>query len=174
MLGRDIAGKIKQYCIGIYQDCAKYAEAKGVIIADTKFEFGIDNDGKICLADEILTPGSYIGIVYVVTSTFPLTLQVLILGIKDSSRFWPIDDYCAGRPQSRLNCASFIFIHKCLISYGMTLSHNSYDKQYIRDYLVKMNFDKKTPTYLSDKIAKETRNKYITLYEKITSKRWSK
>lgn len=71
--GADYAAKIRDYTIGLYRKCADYAFSKGIIIADTKFEFGLDEDGQIVLGDEMLTP--------------------------DSSRFWPLSGYVAGQGQ---------------------------------------------------------------------------
>lgn len=71
--GREYAAKIRDYSLAIYNKCADYARGRGIIIADTKFEFGLDEDGNIVLADEVLTP--------------------------DSSRFWPADKYESGRSQ---------------------------------------------------------------------------
>ncbi len=73
LLGKDLAEKVKNKTIEIYQKCAEYARTKGIIIADTKFEFGLDENGNLVLGDEVLTP--------------------------DSSRFWPADDYEIGRSQ---------------------------------------------------------------------------
>ncbi len=73
ILGKDLATKVKNATIAIYKKCADYALSKGIIIADTKFEFGLDENGNLILADEVLTP--------------------------DSSRFWPLSDYEVGRSQ---------------------------------------------------------------------------
>lgn len=73
LIGKDLAEKVKSKSIEIYTKCADYAKSKGIIIADTKFEFGLDENGELVLADEVLTP--------------------------DSSRFWPEDDYEIGRSQ---------------------------------------------------------------------------
>ncbi len=73
ILGKDLAEKVKKATIDIYKKCADYALTKGIIIADTKFEFGLDENGNLVLGDEVLTP--------------------------DSSRFWPADDYEIGRGQ---------------------------------------------------------------------------
>lgn len=73
ILGSDLATKVKDATISIYKKCAEYALSKGIIIADTKFEFGQDENGTLILADEVLTP--------------------------DSSRFWPLDSYEVGKPQ---------------------------------------------------------------------------
>lgn len=67
LIGKDLAEKVKAKTIEIYSKCADYARTKGIIIADTKFEFGLDENGNLVLADEVLTP--------------------------DSSRFWPAEDY---------------------------------------------------------------------------------
>ena len=69
----EYAEKLRDYTIAIYKKCASYALSRGIIIADTKFEFGLDEDGNIVLGDEVLTP--------------------------DSSRFWPLEGYKAGQPQ---------------------------------------------------------------------------
>ncbi len=71
--GEEYASKIKEYTLALYKKCADYALTKGIIIADTKFEFGLDEDGNVVLADEMLTP--------------------------DSSRFWPLEGYQAGQGQ---------------------------------------------------------------------------
>ena len=73
ILGKDLAEKVRNATISIYKKCADYALSKGIIIADTKFEFGLDENGNLVLGDEVLTP--------------------------DSSRFWPLDDYVVGRNQ---------------------------------------------------------------------------
>ena len=73
LIGRDLAEKVKAKTIEIYKKCSEYAKTKGIIIADTKFEFGVDENGELVLADEVLTP--------------------------DSSRFWPADEYEVGKSQ---------------------------------------------------------------------------
>ena len=86
ILGKDLAEKVKKATIDIYKKCADYALSKGIIIADTKFEFGLDENGNLVLGDEVLTP--------------------------DSSRFWPADKYEVGRDQSllkRLGSVPFCF-----------------------------------------------------------------
>lgn len=95
LLGEEIAKKIKQVSLNLYTEAAKFAKKKGIIIADTKFEFGLDNEGTLFLIDEALTP--------------------------DSSRFWPADKYQVG------------------------ISPPSFDKQYIRDYLETLDWDKTAP-----------------------------
>ena len=94
-IGRELAEKVRDISLKVYSVGAEIAEKKGIIIADTKMEFGLTNDGAVILIDELLTP--------------------------DSSRFWPKDKYEAGRAQE------------------------SYDKQFVRDYLLSINFNKKPP-----------------------------
>ena len=95
LLGKKIAEKIKDISIRLYTEAALFAKERGIIIADTKFEFGLDNDGELYLIDEALTP--------------------------DSSRFWPAEQYQTG------------------------ISPPSFDKQYIRDYLETLDWDKTAP-----------------------------
>ena len=99
-----------------YQAAHDYAKERGIILADTKFEFGLHN-GELILADEVLTP--------------------------DSSRFWPADDYEAGRTQA------------------------SYDKQYVRNWLESIDFDKQTAITLPDDVVKGTQERYLEAYEKL-------
>lgn len=95
LVGEDMAKQVRNVSLQIYTECADYALSKGIIIADTKFEFGIDDEGVLHLIDEVLTP--------------------------DSSRFWPADQYQAG------------------------ISPPSYDKQFVRDYLETLDWDKTPP-----------------------------
>ena len=107
--------------ISLYENAAEYALTKGIVIADTKFEFGLDEDGTLTLIDEVLTP--------------------------DSSRFWPADEYVPGQNPS------------------------SFDKQYIRDYLETLDWDKKAPgPALPDEIIKNTQAKYQEAADKLLSK----
>lgn len=118
LLGAGTAGKLKELSIAIYKKAGDYARAKGVIIADTKFEFGVYND-RIILIDEVLTP--------------------------DSSRFWPAQDYEPGRNQA------------------------SFDKQFVRDYLESLDWDKNAPApHLPEDIINKTSLKYLEAYNKIT------
>jgi len=118
LVGIDIAEKVKSLSYEIYKKGAKIAEEKGIIIADTKFEFGLI-ENEIILIDEVLTP--------------------------DSSRFWPKDTYRAGGSQE------------------------SFDKQYLRDYLISLNWDQKPPAPpLPEEVIKNTRNKYIEALNKLT------
>jgi len=109
---------LRDRSIAIYRDAAEYARKRGVIIADTKFEWGSDGD-ELILIDEVLTP--------------------------DSSRFWPADDYEPGRDQA------------------------SFDKQYVRNYLETLNWNKTPPgPQLPDEVVANTSKKYIEAYKKIT------
>ncbi|MBU1726042.1 MAG: phosphoribosylaminoimidazolesuccinocarboxamide synthase [Candidatus Omnitrophica bacterium] len=120
LIGKDIADKLAQVSKAIYQKASDYARAHGIIIADTKFEFGMHND-KLILIDEVLTP--------------------------DSSRFWPLDEYAPGKPQP------------------------SFDKQFVRDYLETLDWDKTPPAPdLPRDIVDKTSKKYLEAYKRITGK----
>lgn len=120
LIGLEKAEKLKHLSLAIYQKGAEYALSKGIIIADTKFEFGL-LDGEIILIDEILTP--------------------------DSSRFWPLDDYKPGRGQ------------------------NSFDKQYVRDWLIASGWNKKSPgPKLPQEVIDRTSNTYKEIYTRLTGK----
>ncbi|MFC1490915.1 phosphoribosylaminoimidazolesuccinocarboxamide synthase [Candidatus Latescibacterota bacterium] len=109
-IGEKLAAEIRDLSIAVYEKARKYAKERGIIIADTKFEFGII-DGRTTLIDEILSP--------------------------DSSRFWPVSDYSPGRPQA------------------------SFDKQFVRDYLEGLDWDKTPPApSLPDEIVEKTLEKY--------------
>jgi phosphoribosylaminoimidazole-succinocarboxamide synthase len=122
IVGKKIATFLRDKSIEIFKKASSYAESKGIILADTKFEWGQVN-GKVILIDEVLTP--------------------------DSSRFWPADKYEPGRDQQ------------------------SFDKQFVRNYLESINFDKSGPgvTLPSDIIAK-TSEKYIEAYQCLTGKKF--
>ncbi|HZN67588.1 MAG TPA: phosphoribosylaminoimidazolesuccinocarboxamide synthase, partial [Tepidisphaeraceae bacterium] len=106
----------------IYRGAAAYAESRGVIIADTKFEFGQLPDGRLILVDEVLTP--------------------------DSSRFWPADEYQPGRDQP------------------------SFDKQFVRNYLEGLDWDKTPPAPpLPPDVVEGTRQRYLEAYEKLTGRK---
>lgn len=121
LIGKELTEKIKEKSIAIYKKSSEYAEKKGIIIADTKFEFGI-SDGELILIDEVLTP--------------------------DSSRFWPKDKYEPGKSQS------------------------SFDKQFVRDYLETLNWDKTPPApMLPKEIIQKTSEKYIQALEMLTGKK---
>ena len=122
LIGRERANKLKDKSIALYLAAAEYAESKGIIIADTKFEFGY-LDGELVIADEMLTP--------------------------DSSRFWQLDSYEPGRAQL------------------------SFDKQFLREYLEGIEWDKNPPApKLPDEVVQKTRAKYIEAYERITQKKF--
>jgi len=118
IVGKEAAQKAKDLSIAIYNDAVEYALTRGIIIADTKFEFGYIGD-ELVLIDEVLTP--------------------------DSSRFWPLDSYKPGGPQP------------------------SFDKQFVRDYLEAIGWDKKPPApHLPDEIVEKTRKRYLEAYKRIT------
>ena len=118
--GREMSEKLRDLSLRIYKSAADYAATKGIIIADTKFEFGNTAAG-IVLGDEVLTP--------------------------DSSRFWPADKYAPGRAQ------------------------DSYDKQYVRDYLESINWNKQPPApALPDDVAARTSEKYMEAYRLLTGR----
>jgi phosphoribosylaminoimidazole-succinocarboxamide synthase len=119
-LGKDITQKLKELSLALYKKASRYTETKGIIIADTKFEFGMYK-GDIILIDEVLTP--------------------------DSSRFWPKDEYKSGGPQP------------------------SFDKQFVRDYLETLDWDKTPPApELPMEIVKKTSEKYLQAIKMITGK----
>ena len=118
IIGEELANKVKDFSIKLYSKAHDYAKDKGIIIADTKFEFGLIGD-ELILIDEVLTP--------------------------DSSRFWPLALYGKGRGQQ------------------------SYDKQFVRDYLTSVGWDKKPPApELPDDIAKLTSEKYLEAIDLLT------
>lgn len=124
LVGADAAAKLKRLSLEIYSRAAAYAETRGIILADTKFEFGkdpVDATGEPILADEVLTP--------------------------DSSRFWPRDTYAPGRAQE------------------------SYDKQYVRDYLEKVGWNKQPPApALPDDVVSKTSEKYRAAYKELSGR----
>jgi len=111
LIGAELATRVRSLSLEIYSRGAAHAAERGIIVADTKFEFGLDDDGKLYLIDEVLTP--------------------------DSSRFWPADEYRIG------------------------ISPPSFDKQFVRDYLETLDWDKTAPgPHLPDDIARKTADKY--------------
>lgn len=111
LLGPEIAARVRDVSLRIYAEAAEYAQGRGIIIADTKFEFGLDGAGGLYLIDELLTP--------------------------DSSRFWPADEYRVG------------------------ISPPSFDKQFVRDYLESIGWDKRPPApHLPPEIIARTAEKY--------------
>jgi len=121
IVGKDLANQASEWSLKIYKAARDYARLRGIIIADTKFEFGMF-DGKLILIDEVLTP--------------------------DSSRFWPADQYAPGRGQP------------------------SFDKQFVRDYLETLDWDKTPPgPKLPDDVVAKTTAKYLDAYERLTGKK---
>lgn len=124
IIGKEYSEKIREVSIKLYNYASSYALTKGIIIADTKLEFGLYN-GEIILCDEVLTP--------------------------DSSRFWPLESYCVGKLQP------------------------SFDKQFVRDYLIKIGWKKEPPVpSLPEEIILKTSEKYKEAYEKLTGKKLGK
>jgi len=120
LLGADIAAQVREASLRLYSEAAEYARERGIIIADTKFEFGLDDEGTLTLIDEVLTP--------------------------DSSRFWPVDQYQPGT------------------------SPVSFDKQFVRDYLETLDWDKTAPgPDLPADIAEKTAEKYRQAKTLLTS-----
>ncbi|HBB86947.1 MAG TPA: phosphoribosylaminoimidazolesuccinocarboxamide synthase [Blastocatellia bacterium] len=119
LLGLETTDYLRETSIRLYNEAREYARQRGIIIADTKFEFGRDQDGKIILVDEALTP--------------------------DSSRFWPAETYIPGRSQP------------------------SFDKQFVRDYLETVGWDKKPPApQLPGEVASATTERYLEAYRLLT------
>ncbi len=119
LLGRELAEQVRDVSLQIYTQCAEYALEKGIIIADTKFEFGLDENGQLHLIDEVLTP--------------------------DSSRFWPADQYQPG------------------------ISPPSFDKQFVRDYLETLDWNKQPPApELPQEIIQKTADKYREAETRLT------
>lgn len=121
LIGRELAERVRGASIAVYSRARDIAEKKGIIIADTKFEFGIDElTGELLLIDEALTP--------------------------DSSRFWPMADYKPGGPQK------------------------SFDKQFVRDYLESLDWDKRPPApHLPPEVVRKTSEKYREALERLTA-----
>jgi len=119
LIGHDLAAQVRDVTLRLYSDAADYARSRGIIIADTKFEFGLDDDGQLFLIDEILTP--------------------------DSSRFWPARSYRPG------------------------ISPPSFDKQFVRDYLETLDWDKRAPgPELPPEIIQRTSEKYLEALRLLT------
>jgi phosphoribosylaminoimidazole-succinocarboxamide synthase len=119
IVGAETTARLREISLALYAEAETYARARGIIIADTKFEFGLDAEGRIILIDEALTP--------------------------DSSRFWPLDDYEPGRAQA------------------------SFDKQFVRDYLETLDWDKRPPApTLPAEVAAATTARYLEAYRLLT------
>lgn len=120
IVGPEIAEQVRRLSLAIYIAASEYAQGRGILIADTKFEFGLV-DGQLLLIDEVLTP--------------------------DSSRFWPADGYAPGRAQP------------------------SFDKQFVRDYLLTLDWDRTPPApALPPEIVDRTRAKYLEAFERLTGR----
>jgi phosphoribosylaminoimidazole-succinocarboxamide synthase len=122
LIGDDLTRRVREASLQLYTRATEYARARGIIIADTKFEFGLDESGTLRVMDEVLTP--------------------------DSSRFWPADTYKAGS------------------------SPPSFDKQYIRDYLETLDWNKQAPgPKLPRVVIERTREKYLEALQRLTGER---
>ena len=123
-LGSEHAEALRTMSLEVYGRAAEIAEARGIILCDTKFEFGLSADGKIILADEVLTP--------------------------DSSRFWDREQYEPGKSQ------------------------DSYDKQFVRDFLETLDWNKQPPgPELPEEVVEGTAQRYKEIYERITGQDWN-
>lgn len=120
LLGQEMAEKVREATLAVYTKCADYALKRGIILADTKFEFGLDENGALVLADEVLTP--------------------------DSSRFWAADRYQPGQGQE------------------------SFDKQYLRDWLCDNGYRGQAPAHLPAEVIAMTEEKYLEAFQKITGR----
>jgi phosphoribosylaminoimidazole-succinocarboxamide synthase len=119
LVGAERLREVERSSLKLYRFASEYALERGIIVADTKFEFGVDEEGRLVLADDAFTP--------------------------DSSRFWPADQYKAGRPQP------------------------SFDKQFVRDYCESLGWDKTYPgPELPDDVVAGTRARYIDAFERLT------
>lgn len=121
IVGSEMGERLEKAAVDLYTHASQEARQKGIIIADTKFEFGIDDQGELILIDEVLTP--------------------------DSSRFWPADQYQPGQGQP------------------------SFDKQYVRDYLESIGWNKEPPIpHLPEEVVQKTSEKYLEAYKLLTGK----
>ena len=119
LIGADLVGRLRDLTLALYGHGVRHAESRGIILADTKFEFGLLPSGDLILIDEMLTP--------------------------DSSRYWPMDQYAPGKPQP------------------------SFDKQFVRDYLEEIGWNKQPPVpSLPDRVVEGTRAKYLEAYRRLT------
>lgn len=119
IIGKDLADRVRSVSLEIFREATRHADAAGIIIADTKLEFGVDDGGELILIDELLTP--------------------------DSSRFWPMDEYATGR------------------------NPPSFDKQFVRDYLEEIRWDKRPPApELPSEVAAKTAEKYREALVRLT------
>ncbi len=119
LIGPDLVARLRDLTLALYEAGVRHAESRGIILADTKFEFGLAPDGRLLLIDEAMTP--------------------------DSSRYWPADQYAPGGPQP------------------------SFDKQFVRDYLERIQWDKQPPVpSLPDDVIARTRDKYLEAFRRLT------
>ncbi|CAN3369590.1 phosphoribosylaminoimidazole-succinocarboxamide synthase [Diutina catenulata] len=123
IVGAELCDKLASAAVDLYSQAADLAKKNGIIIADTKFEFGLDDNGELVLVDEVLTP--------------------------DSSRFWSGAEYKVGQGQ------------------------DSYDKQYLRDWLTREGLKGKEGVAMTPEIAEASKQKYVEAYEAITGKKWA-
>ena len=120
LVGQERLDEVEQTAIALYRFASEHAAERGILIADTKFEFGFDSESRLVLGDEAFTP--------------------------DSSRFWPADEYEAGRPQP------------------------SFDKQFVRDYCETLGWDKTEPgPELPEQVVAGTRARYVEAFERLTA-----
>lgn len=122
IVGKELCDKLSEKAVELYSKAKEYAKTKGIIIADTKFEFGLDEDNNLVLVDEVLTP--------------------------DSSRFWNASTYEIGKSQ------------------------DSYDKQFLRNWLTSNDLAYKENTSMTEDIVTRTKAKYIEAYERLTGNKW--
>lgn len=122
LVGKELCDELSSKAIELYSKAKEYAKTKGIIIADTKFEFGLDQDNKLVLVDEVLTP--------------------------DSSRFWNASTYQIGQTQ------------------------DSYDKQFLRNWLTDNGLAGKDGVSMTDDIVVSTKAKYVEAYERLTGEKW--
>jgi phosphoribosylaminoimidazole-succinocarboxamide synthase len=121
LVGAELVARLKALTLELYAAGAAHAEQCGILLADTKFEFGLAPDGEVLLIDEVMTP--------------------------DSSRYWPKDQYSPGRPQP------------------------SFDKQFVRDYLEQIRWNKQPPVpSLPDDVVAKTREKYIEAFRRLSGR----
>jgi phosphoribosylaminoimidazole-succinocarboxamide synthase len=121
LIGTDLVRRLREYTLALYAHGVAHAESRGIILADTKFEFGQLPSGDVILIDEVMTP--------------------------DSSRYWPKDQYAPGGPQP------------------------SFDKQYVRDYLEEIRWNKQPPVpSLPDTVVLRTRDKYLEAFRRLTDR----
>ncbi len=121
LIGEDVVAEVRNLTLALYTAGAAHARSRGIILADTKFEFGVTDTGELILIDEVMTP--------------------------DSSRYWPLDLYAPGGPQP------------------------SFDKQFVRDYLERIEWNKHPPVpSLPDDVVENTRDKYLEAFRRLTGR----